>query len=118
MTVGATPTPAVIRPQALAACSLRRPPEAWDPARIRALHDSVVSRAEGLHRRLVDQKEAECTVLGYATALRAVALLFRAGASTAVSCPPSPMGRPPRRVAACPRLTSGDCYGGGGRGAA
>jgi C-methyltransferase C-terminal domain len=79
MTVGATPTPAVIRPEALATCSLRRPPWAWDPARVRALHDSVVSRAEALHRRLVDQKEAECTVLGYGAALRAVALLCRAG---------------------------------------
>jgi hypothetical protein len=88
MTVGATPTPAVIRPEALATCSLRRPPEAGDPARSRALHDGVVSRAEALHRRLVDQKEAECTVLGYGAALCAVALLFRAGVD-AVCCPPA-----------------------------
>jgi hypothetical protein len=50
-----------------------------DPARVRALQDSVASRAEALHRWLVDQKAADCTVLGYGAASRAVALLCRAG---------------------------------------
>ena len=48
-------------------------------ARVRALQDSVASRAEAMHRWLVDRKEAECTVLGYGAASRAVALLCRAG---------------------------------------
>ena len=50
-----------------------------DPARVRTLQDSAVSRAEALHRWLVDQKAAGCTVLGYGAASRAVALLCRAG---------------------------------------
>ena len=50
-----------------------------DPARVRALQDSVASRAEALHRWLVDQNEAVCTVLGYGAASRAVALPCRAG---------------------------------------
>jgi hypothetical protein len=50
-----------------------------DPARVRALQDSAVSRAEALHQWLVEQKAAGCTVLGYGAASRAVALLCRAG---------------------------------------
>jgi len=50
-----------------------------DPARVRTLQDSAVSRAEALHRWLADQKAAGCTVLGYGAASRAVALLCRAG---------------------------------------
>jgi C-methyltransferase C-terminal domain/Putative zinc binding domain/Methyltransferase domain len=50
-----------------------------DPARVRALQDSAVSRAEALHLWLVEQKAAGSTVLGYGAASRAVALLCRAG---------------------------------------
>jgi C-methyltransferase C-terminal domain/Putative zinc binding domain len=50
-----------------------------DPARVRTLQDSAASRAEALHRWLVEQKAAGCTVLGYGAASRAVALLCRAG---------------------------------------
>jgi hypothetical protein len=50
-----------------------------DSARVRALQDSAVSRAEGLHQWLVEQKAAGCTVLGYGAASRAVALLCCAG---------------------------------------
>ena len=50
-----------------------------DPARVRTLQDSAASRAEALHRWLIDQKAAGCTVLGYGAASRAVALLCRAG---------------------------------------
>jgi C-methyltransferase C-terminal domain/Putative zinc binding domain/Methyltransferase domain len=50
-----------------------------DPARIRVLQDSAASRAEALHRWLVEQKAAGRTVLGYGAASRAVALLCRAG---------------------------------------
>jgi C-methyltransferase C-terminal domain/Putative zinc binding domain/Methyltransferase domain len=50
-----------------------------DPARVRSLQDSAVSRAEALHQWLVEQKAAGCTVLGYGAASRAVALLCRAG---------------------------------------
>jgi hypothetical protein len=50
-----------------------------DPACVRALQDSAVSRADALHRWLVDEKAAGRTVLGYGAASRAVALLCRAG---------------------------------------
>ena len=50
-----------------------------DPTRVRALQDSAASRAAALHRWLVEQKAAGCTVLGYGGASRAVALLCRAG---------------------------------------
>jgi hypothetical protein len=50
-----------------------------DPARVRTLQHSAVSRAEALRRWLADQKAAGCTVLGYGAASRAVALLCRAG---------------------------------------
>jgi hypothetical protein len=50
-----------------------------DPACVRALQDSAVSRADTLHRWLVDEKAAGRTVLGYGAASRAVALLCRAG---------------------------------------
>jgi C-methyltransferase C-terminal domain/Putative zinc binding domain len=50
-----------------------------DPACVRALQDSAVSRADALHRWLVDEKAAGHTVLGYGAASRAVALLCRAG---------------------------------------
>jgi C-methyltransferase C-terminal domain/Putative zinc binding domain len=50
-----------------------------DPARVRALQDAAVSRADALHRWLVDQKAAGCSVFGYGAASRAVALLCRAG---------------------------------------
>jgi hypothetical protein len=52
---------------------------AVDPARVRGLQESAVSRAEALHRWLVDQKAAGRAVLGYGAASRAVALLCRAG---------------------------------------
>ena len=41
-----------------------------DPARVRALQDSAVSRAEALHLWLVEQKAAGSTVLGYGAASR------------------------------------------------
>jgi C-methyltransferase C-terminal domain/Putative zinc binding domain len=50
-----------------------------DPARVRVLQDAAVSRADALHRWLVDQKAAGCSVFGYGAASRAVALLCRAG---------------------------------------
>jgi C-methyltransferase C-terminal domain/Putative zinc binding domain/Methyltransferase domain len=50
-----------------------------DPARVRALQDSAVSRAEALHRWLADQRAAGTRVFGYGAASRAVALLCRAG---------------------------------------
>jgi C-methyltransferase C-terminal domain/Putative zinc binding domain len=50
-----------------------------DPARVRTLQDSAVSRAEALHRWLADQRAAGARVLGYGAASRAVALLCRAG---------------------------------------
>jgi hypothetical protein len=50
-----------------------------DPARVRALQDSAVSRAEALHRWLADQRAAGARVFGYGAASRAVALLCRAG---------------------------------------
>jgi C-methyltransferase C-terminal domain/Putative zinc binding domain len=50
-----------------------------DPARVRALQESAVARAEALHLWLVEQKAAGSTVLGYGAASRAVALLCRAG---------------------------------------
>jgi hypothetical protein len=49
-----------------------------DPSRVRALQRSAVSQAEALHRWLVQQKAAGCTVFGYGAASRAVALLCRA----------------------------------------
>jgi hypothetical protein len=49
-----------------------------DPDRVRALQQSAVSQAEALHRWLVRQKAAGCTVFGYGAASRAVALLCRA----------------------------------------
>jgi C-methyltransferase C-terminal domain/Putative zinc binding domain len=49
------------------------------PARVSALQDAAVSRADALHRWLVDQKAAGCSVFGYGAASRAVALLCRAG---------------------------------------
>jgi hypothetical protein len=50
-----------------------------DPARVRTLQDSAVSRAEALHRWLADQRAAGARVFGYGAASRAVALLCRAG---------------------------------------
>jgi hypothetical protein len=50
-----------------------------DPTRVLALQDSAASRAAALHRWLVEQKAAGCTVLGYGAASRSVALLCRAG---------------------------------------
>jgi C-methyltransferase C-terminal domain/Putative zinc binding domain len=50
-----------------------------DPALVRSLQDSAVTRAEALRQWLVEQKAAGCTVLGYGAASRAVALLCRAG---------------------------------------
>ena len=50
-----------------------------DPARVRSLQDSAVSRAEALHRWLADQRAAGIRVFGYGAASRAVALLCRAG---------------------------------------
>jgi C-methyltransferase C-terminal domain/Putative zinc binding domain len=50
-----------------------------DPARVRSLQESAVTRAEALHGWLAEQKEAGRTVLGYGAASRAVALLCRAG---------------------------------------
>ena len=50
-----------------------------DPARVRALQDSAVSRAEALHRWLAEQRAAGTRVFGYGAASRAVALLCRAG---------------------------------------
>jgi C-methyltransferase C-terminal domain/Putative zinc binding domain len=50
-----------------------------DPARVRTLQDAAASRADALHRWLVDQKATGCTVFGYGAASRAVALLCRAG---------------------------------------
>jgi C-methyltransferase C-terminal domain/Putative zinc binding domain len=50
-----------------------------DPTRVRALQDAAVSRADSLHRWLVGQKAAGCSVFGYGAASRAVALLCRAG---------------------------------------
>jgi C-methyltransferase C-terminal domain/Putative zinc binding domain/Methyltransferase domain len=50
-----------------------------DPIRVRALQDAAISRVEALHRWLVDQKAAGCTVFGYGAASRAVPLLCRAG---------------------------------------
>ena len=50
-----------------------------DPARVRALQDSAVSRAEALHRWLTDERAAGTRVFGYGAASRAVALLCRAG---------------------------------------
>jgi hypothetical protein len=50
-----------------------------DPARVRALQDSAVSKADALHWWLVDGKAAGRTVLGYGAASRAVALLCQAG---------------------------------------
>jgi C-methyltransferase C-terminal domain/Putative zinc binding domain/Methyltransferase domain len=55
-----------------------------DPARVRALQDSALSRAEALHQWLVEQKAAGCTVLGYGAASRAVALLCRAGVDSSL----------------------------------
>jgi hypothetical protein len=49
-----------------------------DPARVGALQDAAVSRAEALHRWLVDQKATGRSVFGYGAASRAVALLCRA----------------------------------------
>jgi C-methyltransferase C-terminal domain len=49
-----------------------------DPACVRAVQESAVSRADALHRWLVDEKAAGRTVLGYGAASRAVALLCRA----------------------------------------
>ena len=57
----------------------RRPWACEDPARVRALQDSAVSRADALHRWLVEQKAAGCTVLRLRRRLAAVALLCRAG---------------------------------------
>jgi hypothetical protein len=50
-----------------------------DPARVRTLQDSAVSRAEALHRWLAEQRAAGARVFGYGAASRAVALLCRAG---------------------------------------
>jgi hypothetical protein len=50
-----------------------------DPARVRTLQDSAISRAEALHRWLADQRAAGAHVFGYGAASRAVALLCRAG---------------------------------------
>jgi C-methyltransferase C-terminal domain/Putative zinc binding domain len=50
-----------------------------NPARVRTLQDSAVSRAEALHRWLADQQGAGVRVFGYGAASRAVALLCRAG---------------------------------------
>ncbi len=50
-----------------------------DPARVRTLQQSAVSRAEALHRWLADQRAAGTRVFGYGAASRAVALLCRAG---------------------------------------
>ena len=50
-----------------------------DPACVGTLQDSAVSRADALHRWLVDEGAAGRTVLGYGAASRAVALLCRAG---------------------------------------
>jgi C-methyltransferase C-terminal domain/Putative zinc binding domain/Methyltransferase domain len=49
-----------------------------DPDKVRGLQQSAVSRAEALHRWLVQQKAAGSTVLGYGAASRAVALLCSA----------------------------------------
>ncbi|MGH9250405.1 MAG: class I SAM-dependent methyltransferase [Acidimicrobiales bacterium] len=49
-----------------------------DPIRVRALQDAAASRAQALHRWLVDEKAAGSTVFGYGAASRAVALLCRA----------------------------------------
>jgi C-methyltransferase C-terminal domain/Putative zinc binding domain/Methyltransferase domain len=57
-----------------------------DPARVRALQDSAVSRAEALHQWLAEEKAAGCTVLGYGAASRAVALLCRAGVDRSLLC--------------------------------
>jgi SAM-dependent methyltransferase len=50
-----------------------------DPARIRALQTSAVSRVEALYRWLAEQRTEGRTVFGYGAASRAVALLARAG---------------------------------------
>jgi hypothetical protein len=50
-----------------------------DPARVRTLQASAVSRAEALHRWLAEQRTEGRTVLGYGAASRAVALLASAG---------------------------------------
>ena len=50
-----------------------------NPIRVRALQATAVSRADALHRWLVDQKAAGSSVFGYGAASRAVALLCRAG---------------------------------------
>ncbi|HET6834043.1 MAG TPA: hypothetical protein VFH30_09240 [Acidimicrobiales bacterium] len=106
MTVGATPALAAIRPAAVAACSLGRPPLRGRPGprpRPAGQRDvpgrgaaSVARRPEGrrVHRG------------GLRAPPRVRWRSSAAPASTAVCCPPWPMRRPPSRVAACPRLTS------------
>jgi hypothetical protein len=55
-----------------------------DPARVGTLQDAAASRADALHRWLVDQKATGSTVFGYGAASRAVALLCRAGVDSSL----------------------------------
>jgi hypothetical protein len=104
-TAGATPALGVIRPAALATCSLRRPPWARRtrprprPQGQRAVPGrgaaSVAGRPEGggVHRAGLRRRPA----CGGAPLPRR---------RRPESGPPWPMRRPPSRIAACPRLTS------------